>query len=431
MIGPLLAFALLAARAARVQLALPRQLLHRDRRRRGSSCCSSAQAGPRDGRRRARAARRRCAAPARCCRSRATARCSSPARALSLATASDAFIFLALQDELDLGNVAVPAAVRRHAGDLHGARGPVRPARRPRSAAARVFLGGYVLLLGVYVALLLPAARLGRPAAWRSVLLGAYYAATDGVLMALGSTVVPGRGARQRPGARSAPRRASPRCVASRRVRRACGRCSGITAAIVCFGVGARRRGAPRRGRAASGRPEPARCVARRRGRRLRRALAVCAIGAGASRSWSGVSGDASGERGRRRPAPALPTRGRGEPMVALPQRPGRPRDAGRSRRRGAPRPPTGTTLPACAASASYFAGGRGHLPGARRRLRRRLPGRGLRPPTSRSAQADRRSQGIPSRARVSPDGRYGAVTLFVTGDSYAAAGHVLDAARR
>jgi hypothetical protein len=30
---------------------------------------------------------------------------------------------------------------------------------------------------------------------------------------------------------------------------------------------------------------------------------------------------------------------------------------------------------------------------------------------------------GIPSRVRVSPDGRYGAVTLFVTGDSYADAG--------
>jgi hypothetical protein len=30
---------------------------------------------------------------------------------------------------------------------------------------------------------------------------------------------------------------------------------------------------------------------------------------------------------------------------------------------------------------------------------------------------------GIPSRARVSPDGRYGAVTLFVTGDSYADSG--------
>jgi hypothetical protein len=31
--------------------------------------------------------------------------------------------------------------------------------------------------------------------------------------------------------------------------------------------------------------------------------------------------------------------------------------------------------------------------------------------------------QGIPSRARVSPDGRYGSVTLFVTGHAYAAAG--------
>jgi hypothetical protein len=30
---------------------------------------------------------------------------------------------------------------------------------------------------------------------------------------------------------------------------------------------------------------------------------------------------------------------------------------------------------------------------------------------------------GLPSRARVSPDGRYGAVTTFVTGDSYAATG--------
>jgi hypothetical protein len=31
--------------------------------------------------------------------------------------------------------------------------------------------------------------------------------------------------------------------------------------------------------------------------------------------------------------------------------------------------------------------------------------------------------EGVPSRARVSPDGRYGSVTLFVTGHSYAAAG--------
>ena len=31
--------------------------------------------------------------------------------------------------------------------------------------------------------------------------------------------------------------------------------------------------------------------------------------------------------------------------------------------------------------------------------------------------------EGVPSRARVSPDGRYGSVTLFVTGHSYAEAG--------
>jgi MFS family permease len=55
---------------------------------------------------------------------------------------------------------------------------------------ARVLLGGYALMLGVYAMLLVPASgwivfmvALG--------LLGAYYAATDGVLMALGSAVVP------------------------------------------------------------------------------------------------------------------------------------------------------------------------------------------------------------------------------------------------
>jgi Tol biopolymer transport system component len=33
------------------------------------------------------------------------------------------------------------------------------------------------------------------------------------------------------------------------------------------------------------------------------------------------------------------------------------------------------------------------------------------------------RLEGIPSRARISPDGRYGSVTMFVTGHSYAVAG--------
>jgi MFS family permease len=59
-----------------------------------------------------------------------------------------------------------------------------------RIGRGRVLVGGYVLLVAVYAALLLPmggwlllVAVLG--------LLGAYYAATDGVLMALGSAVVP------------------------------------------------------------------------------------------------------------------------------------------------------------------------------------------------------------------------------------------------
>jgi MFS family permease len=59
-----------------------------------------------------------------------------------------------------------------------------------RIGRARVLLGGYLLLLGVYGVLLLPA--LG-PVGFACCLLlfGAYYAATDGVLMALASTTLP------------------------------------------------------------------------------------------------------------------------------------------------------------------------------------------------------------------------------------------------
>jgi hypothetical protein len=45
------------------------------------------------------------------------------------------------------------------------------------------------------------------------------------------------------------------------------------------------------------------------------------------------------------------------------------------------------------------------------------LLGRDLSPGTTMSLP------GVPSRARVSPDGRYGAVTTFVTGDSYTTTG--------
>ena len=86
------------------------------------------------------------------------------------------------------------------------------------------------------------------------------------------------------------------------------------------------------------------------------------------------------------------------------------------------PRQPAPRTLDAMRCDRVYFAAGRGHLPRARQRLRRRATRRGS---SDREFQPGARIDvdGVPSRARVSPDGRYGAVTMFVTGHSYAAAG--------
>jgi MFS family permease len=109
--------------------------------------------------------------------------------ALSLATISDGFLYLRLQRGLAFNAgffpllaaatalvyllLAVPAG---HLAD--------------RLGRSRVYLGGYVLLLLAYGALWLPAA--GGIALFGSLaLLGAYYAATDGVLMALASAVLP------------------------------------------------------------------------------------------------------------------------------------------------------------------------------------------------------------------------------------------------
>jgi MFS family permease len=109
--------------------------------------------------------------------------------ALSLATASDAFIFLVLQDRLDLGTSLFPLLFVGSAGTFMVLAVPMGRLA-DRIGRGRVLLGGYGLLFGVYAILLLPiggwvllAGALG--------LLGAYYAATDGVLMALGSAVIP------------------------------------------------------------------------------------------------------------------------------------------------------------------------------------------------------------------------------------------------
>jgi MFS family permease len=110
--------------------------------------------------------------------------------ALSLATVSDAFVFLILQEKLDLELSLFPLLFIGSAGTFMLLAVPMGRIA-DRVGRGRVLLAGYGVLLGVYAALLsgiggtvLLVATLG--------LLGTYYAATDGVLMALGSTVVPG-----------------------------------------------------------------------------------------------------------------------------------------------------------------------------------------------------------------------------------------------
>lgn len=108
---------------------------------------------------------------------------------LGLATMSDSFLYLALQRRLDLRVGFFPL--------LYVATALVYmllalPAGRlaDRVGRGRVFVGGYGLLLLVYTALLLPSVGTAEIAIYL-VLFGAYYAATDGVLMALASAVLP------------------------------------------------------------------------------------------------------------------------------------------------------------------------------------------------------------------------------------------------
>jgi MFS family permease len=108
---------------------------------------------------------------------------------LGLATASDAFIFLGLQEKLDLGNSLFPLLFVGTSLTYMVLAVPMGRLA-DRIGRGRVLIGGYLLLLGVYAALLAP---LG---GWLLLtvvlgLLGTYYAATDGVLMAFGSMVVP------------------------------------------------------------------------------------------------------------------------------------------------------------------------------------------------------------------------------------------------
>jgi len=108
---------------------------------------------------------------------------------LALASLSDGFVFLQLQRQLALESGFFPL--------LYVITSLVYmlcaiPAGRAadRLGRGRVFIAGYVLLLGVYLMLLVPELPRG-VLACSLLLLGGYYAATDGVLSALASATLP------------------------------------------------------------------------------------------------------------------------------------------------------------------------------------------------------------------------------------------------
>lgn len=108
---------------------------------------------------------------------------------LGLATASDAFLYLVLQRRVGFNPGLFPLLYVGTAGVFLLL---AIPAGRlaDRLGRGRAFCAGYGLLLAAYMTLLVPAD------GWITVvlcvaLLGAYYAATDGILMALVAAIVP------------------------------------------------------------------------------------------------------------------------------------------------------------------------------------------------------------------------------------------------
>jgi MFS family permease len=111
------------------------------------------------------------------------------ASGLSLATMSDAFIYLTLQQRLTFGAGVFPllyvaTSLVYMAAAIPAGRLADRFGRRP------VFLGGYVMIGVVYLLLLSPDTGVAG-AVFTILALGAYYAATDGVLMALAAHMLP------------------------------------------------------------------------------------------------------------------------------------------------------------------------------------------------------------------------------------------------
>ena len=101
---------------------------------------------------------------------------------LGLTTLGDGFVYLALQDQLGFDVGLFPLLYVATSLVFMLLAVPVGRLS-DRVGRGRVFVGGYLALLTVYGVLLWPAGTTSAVAAL--VLLGAYYAATDGVLMAL------------------------------------------------------------------------------------------------------------------------------------------------------------------------------------------------------------------------------------------------------
>ncbi len=111
------------------------------------------------------------------------------ASGLALATMSDGFLYLLLQRRLDLDPTYLPLLFVGTAMAFMVLAVPVG-SLADQVGRGRVFLAGYTLLVCVYGSLLLPAAGVAS-LALILVALGAYYASTDGVLMALVSARLP------------------------------------------------------------------------------------------------------------------------------------------------------------------------------------------------------------------------------------------------
>jgi MFS family permease len=191
-LGPLVAVGLLLAAPgdydsvflvsflfAAIGLATLVLLVPRDRERRQSPAASAAPDAPRASLRRA----------AGLVGDRRFRRLIIVSAALSLVTVSDSFLYLALQRRMDFSPPLLPLLF---VGTSFAYMLLAVPLGRlaDRVGRARVFLGGYALLAAAYASLL--QTTIGPlDLAIALLALGAFYAATDGVLAALGSTLLP------------------------------------------------------------------------------------------------------------------------------------------------------------------------------------------------------------------------------------------------